>query len=186
MLARVACTLFLCLVMSFAASAELRYKVAWETTTSGGFSAPSVLFDSNTGKATAIVAAGGDTGVVCYDLHGNQLWTYPMVPPVTAAPAVADIDGNGVEDVVAADSEGNVAALTKDGDVFLCMEPSQAYALRKYIKDYHNQQVTLLGLWSTQRRPYLQDPYGLSDKYWDTCLDIIDSALENIAHMLPK
>jgi len=74
----------------------------------------------------------------------------------------------------------------KDGDIFICMEPLQALFIRNRIDSNPKQQVTLLGLWSNERRPYLQDPYGLSDGYWTTCLDIIDSAVENIAHMAPK
>ena len=74
---------------------------------------------------------------------------------------------------------------TRKGDVFICMEPSQAHAMELQAGNTPDQQVTLLGLWSDRRRPYLQDPYGLSDEYWDTCLDIIDSAIENIARKLP-
>lgn len=77
----------------------------------------------------------------------------------------------------------------RDGDIFICMEPSQALLIRKKIGNNSTQQVTLLGLWSSDRRPFLQDPYGLSDGYWTTCLDIIDSALDNISYklnILPK
>lgn len=72
----------------------------------------------------------------------------------------------------------------RDGDIFICMEPSQALMIRKKIGDNSTQQVTLLGLWSNDRRPFLQDPYGLSDEYWKVCLDIIDSALDNISYIL--
>lgn len=74
----------------------------------------------------------------------------------------------------------------KDGDVFICMEPSQALSMRKRTSNNPRQQVTIIGFWSNNRRPYLQDPYGLCDGYWRTCLDIIDSALENISQMIPK
>ena len=40
-----------------------------------------------------------------------------MEPPVSASPAVGDLDGDGAEDVVAADSKGNIVALTGDGAV---------------------------------------------------------------------
>ena len=36
----------------------------------------------------------------------------------------------------------------------------------------------------TDRRPFLQDPYDLTDDYWDTCLDTIDSALNCISSIL--
>ena len=112
---RTVCTLCLCIVTSSAASAELRFEVAWKATTGGGFSAPNVLCDPATGKTTAIVATGGDTGVVCFDPRGKQLWAYPMVSPVTAAVAVADIDSDGREEIIAADSVGNLVALSPDG-----------------------------------------------------------------------
>lgn len=70
----------------------------------------------------------------------------------------------------------------RDGDIFVCMEPSQALLIRKMVGKDNAQQVTLLGLWSDNRRPYLQDPYGLSEGYWNTCLNIIDSAIVNISH----
>jgi hypothetical protein len=41
--------------------------------------------------------------------------------------------------------------------------------------------MTLLGLWARPRRPWLSDPYGTGNDYWQTCLDIIDNAIENIA-----
>ena len=69
----------------------------------------------------------------------------------------------------------------KAGDIFICMEPSQAYSIQKLVKQNAEQQVTLLGLWADKKRPYLQDPYGLKDEYWYTCLDIIDSGLKHIS-----
>lgn len=72
----------------------------------------------------------------------------------------------------------------RDGDIFICMEPSQALIIKQKIGNNPTQQVTLLGLWSKDRRPFLQDPYGLSDEYWKVCLDIIDSALDNISNIL--
>ena len=43
-------------------------------------------------------------------------------------------------------------------------------------------QTTLLGLWSSRfSRPYIADPYGKSDEYFNNCFRLIDCALEEIA-----
>lgn len=47
-------------------------------------------------------------------------------------------------------------------------------------------QVTLLGLWSRPRRPYLHDPYSAPDLYMGRCLDIIQSAVDELASCLRK
>tara|TARA_R110002073_G_scaffold335986_1_gene529731 strand:- start:1501 stop:2148 length:648 start_codon:yes stop_codon:yes gene_type:complete len=67
-----------------------------------------------------------------------------------------------------------------EGDLFLCMEPSQAILVENLLGKNARQQVSLLGLWSEEKRPFLQDPYELLDEYWDTCFNIIDSALSRI------
>lgn len=42
-------------------------------------------------------------------------------------------------------------------------------------------QLTLLGLWSRPRRPYLHDPYSASDRYMEKCLDLIESGVGELA-----
>lgn len=74
---------------------------------------------------------------------------------------------------------------TADGDLFLCMEPAQAEYLVA-IGVTTSQQVTLLGLWASEERPFLQDPYGLSEGYWNTCFDFIDAAIDSIGHMISR
>lgn len=70
----------------------------------------------------------------------------------------------------------------KDGDLFLCMEPEQGQFMLKVIgsEENINQQVTLLGLWADESWPFLQDPYGLTNQYWEKCLNIIDSGITRI------
>lgn len=63
------------------------------------------------------------------------------------------------------------------GDLLLAMEPAHLARLTRF--DF--QPVTLLGLWATPPRPHLEDPYGLCPEYFDTCFDLIDSALAHIA-----
>lgn len=71
-----------------------------------------------------------------------------------------------------------------DGDLFVCMEPEHATSLTSRLGTGMAGQVTLLGLWSRPRRAFLQDPYGLTDDYWQTCLDILDSGVGNIGARL--
>ena len=104
-----------CFVVTFAAWGGLAYDIAWTFPGDGGFSAANVIRDIKTGKTLGIVACQGAIGVVCVDLKGNRLWEHRMVPLVTAAPAVADINGDGLEEVIAADSDGNLVALSGDG-----------------------------------------------------------------------
>ncbi|HEX9507596.1 MAG TPA: hypothetical protein VF947_04270 [Myxococcales bacterium] len=62
------------------------------------------------------------------------------------------------------------------GDLLIPMEPSQMKPLRA-IDRTGQVQLTLLGIWCSPRRPYLQDPYGLGAAYFDHCFAIIDQAL---------
>jgi protein-tyrosine phosphatase len=65
------------------------------------------------------------------------------------------------------------------GDLLVAMEPRQLLPLMKMAR-IPDTQVTLLGLWSSPARPYLQDPYGLGTDYFHTCFGSIDSAMKNI------
>jgi len=113
------CSLFVCCVLSLASWGDLEYEVRIELTGTGGFSAPNVLrshrVEAASGKTIGIVVCEAAVGAVCFDLSGNRMWEYPMESRVTAAPAVADVDGDGAEDVVVADSTGNLVALTGQG-----------------------------------------------------------------------
>jgi len=71
------------------------------------------------------------------------------------------------------------------GDLALCMEPDQAKTLLAR-QSGAVAQVSLLGLWSQERRPYLHDPYGLDADYWETCFSHIESALVTIAKHLEE
>jgi protein-tyrosine phosphatase len=62
------------------------------------------------------------------------------------------------------------------GDLLIAMEPSQLKPMLS-IANSAGAQVTLLGLWCSPVRPYLQDPYGLTDGYFQNCFSLIDSAV---------
>jgi protein-tyrosine phosphatase len=62
----------------------------------------------------------------------------------------------------------------------VCMEPRQATAIEK-LRAGRAFQLTLLGLWSRPRRPFIFDPYGLGEIEWQVCLHIIDNAIDQIA-----
>lgn len=65
-------------------------------------------------------------------------------------------------------------------DLLVCMEPLQVKALRAILPTT-TAQLTLLGLWSRPRRPWIFDPYGRNDGYWSACFSIIDNAIERMA-----
>ncbi len=68
-------------------------------------------------------------------------------------------------------------SLMADGDLLIGMESKHLESLARLTKA----KSTLLGLWSTPARPHLEDPYGLSGAYFETCFDVIDSAVANLS-----
>lgn len=69
----------------------------------------------------------------------------------------------------------------KPGDLVLVFEPSQLAALLLPGVLPKSVSADLLGRWCSPKFPYLHDPYGLGDDYFNTCFDRIDEAL---AHLL--
>lgn len=81
-------------------------------------------------------------------------------------------------------SAARVDSLELDsGDLLVAFEPSQVSALAEEAL-WSGAQLTLLGLHSRPLRPHLEDPYGLSDAYFNTCYSLIDSGLERLASKL--
>jgi len=72
-----------------------------------------------------------------------------------------------------------------DSDLLVAMEPWHADALSR-LDSLSGAQITLLGLWGTSRRPYIQDPYGRSDAYFQRCFDVIDTSLESMLQRIQK
>ncbi len=115
MLFRTSGVLIACLSIATPAWAELEYEVAWQVKGEVGFSGANEIRDPATGKTRSLVACEVDRGVVCFSPDGTRKWDYAMTPPVTAAPAVADVDGDGTEDVVACDAAGRIVLLSAEG-----------------------------------------------------------------------
>lgn len=71
----------------------------------------------------------------------------------------------------------------QSGDLLVAMEPGQLFPLVSIARS-QRAQVTLLGLWCSPARPYLQDPYGLNVNYFRTCFGFIDDAIENMGRRM--
>ena len=66
----------------------------------------------------------------------------------------------------------------KKNDLFVAMEPWQAEQLKAmYGKEYG---CTLLGLWGRPVNPHIQDPYGMSDAYFDHCFNYIEKSVHEL------
>jgi len=104
-----------CLALAQPARGGLSFDVVWQTKGNLGFSGPNEIREMDTGRTLGIVICEVGSGIVCFSPDGRRIWEYKMTPPVTASPAVADVDGDGVEDVVAGDSQGKLVLLDADG-----------------------------------------------------------------------
>jgi protein-tyrosine-phosphatase/peptidoglycan/xylan/chitin deacetylase (PgdA/CDA1 family) len=71
------------------------------------------------------------------------------------------------------------------GDLLIGMERWHVRTLRSMAKE-KNAQVTLLGLWRSPSHPYIHDPYGHRDAYFQTCFSVIAAAVHGIAKHLPR
>ena len=68
-----------------------------------------------------------------------------------------------------------------DGDLVIVFEPAQFAEVRRRFGD--RPLSGLLGIWSRPNRPHIQDPYGLSDRYFQKCFSVIDA---NIAELVER
>jgi len=65
------------------------------------------------------------------------------------------------------------------GDLLAIFEPAHLTAVASRAQAV-GAQVTLLGLWAVPHRPYVADPYGKNDRYFQKCFALIDSALDRV------
>jgi protein-tyrosine-phosphatase/peptidoglycan/xylan/chitin deacetylase (PgdA/CDA1 family) len=73
----------------------------------------------------------------------------------------------------------------QNGDLLVCMEPEHVHMLK------HNEledsiQTTLLGIWGDKFHPYIADPYGRSDEYYNYCFSVIESCVDGILGRLSQ
>lgn len=68
-------------------------------------------------------------------------------------------------------------------DLVVAMEPSHVRSLSGLpIGAYRT--MTLLGMWAWPPRPYLFDPYGMSDREFDRCFGVIHAATRSLVTIL--
>lgn len=69
------------------------------------------------------------------------------------------------------------------GDLLVVFEPWQLAECRRRAAG-RLPAVSLLGVWARPVRPYIQDPYGRSDRYFQQCFSVIDANVaELVQHM---
>jgi len=69
-------------------------------------------------------------------------------------------------------------------DLIVAMEPWQASFLKENLSRKH--QYTLLGLWDRPMLPYLHDPYGATNEYFNKCFSSIDGAVMALCEKIQK
>jgi protein-tyrosine phosphatase len=69
-------------------------------------------------------------------------------------------------------------------DLLIAMEPWQCERLGELFDQQY--QCTLLGLWLTPALPYIYDPYGMSQSYFDTCFKRIQQGVQILVERLKK
>lgn len=65
-----------------------------------------------------------------------------------------------------------------DGDLVIVFEPWQVSEVRRRFGA--TLRVKLLGIWSTPSRPYIHDPYGHRDRYFQQCFSVIDGGIAGL------
>jgi protein-tyrosine phosphatase len=75
------------------------------------------------------------------------------------------------------------AVRLRPGDLVVAMESVQLRGLALIAPSVP---ATLLGLWAQPPRPHLEDPFGLSLAYFDTCFDVIDAAVVEFARLATR
>lgn len=68
-----------------------------------------------------------------------------------------------------------------DGDLIIAFEPAHLIEISKRCGD--RAATSLLGIWVRPIRPYIQDPYGRSDRYFQQCFSVIDA---NVAELVKR
>lgn len=69
-------------------------------------------------------------------------------------------------------------------DLFLAFEPAQAQQLKRVYSESIGSQVALLGCFGRDYLPYIHDPYGLSNAYFEVCFSRIESSVDGLMQAL--
>ncbi|WP_347330102.1 hypothetical protein [Marinimicrobium locisalis] len=70
------------------------------------------------------------------------------------------------------------------GDLLVGMEPKHAYSLNKIAGTYP--QITLIGLWLPNPKPYIHDPFNTNIDFFNQCEKIVADATQLLAKRVPK
>jgi protein-tyrosine-phosphatase/peptidoglycan/xylan/chitin deacetylase (PgdA/CDA1 family) len=74
-----------------------------------------------------------------------------------------------------------------ESDLIVCMEPKHAASILNDRNLLNAKcQITLLGLWCSDRKLLVRDPYGQSIDVFFECFELIDNALTTIHNMIKK
>ena len=71
--------------------------------------------------------------------------------------------------------------IQKPNDLFVCMEPKQADAIKKI---YKTENIFLLGSFCQPQRHYLHDPYSTNEDYSKLCCELIIESTKKLAAKL--
>ncbi len=100
--------------------------------------------------------------------------------------AIRNADQRGI------DLSGHIAKHIDDlkigpEDLLVAMEPWQARRLRRMERVRSSMaQITLLGIWDSPRNPYIADPFGCGDAYFQTCYSRIDVSIARILQQIKE
>jgi len=86
----------------------------WNYTTSSSVSGTPTLFDLYEDGTEEIIYGTASNGVICLDEDGNLNWTYYYNSPVRDSPAVVDVDGDGIANIIVPISD-RIRFLEQDG-----------------------------------------------------------------------
>ncbi|HPO07716.1 MAG TPA: hypothetical protein PLZ55_03535 [bacterium] len=98
-------------------SAQAQLKSLWKLTADEGYSAPNLVCDPATGKVLGIAVARTNIGLVLINPDSTTAWEIPLQPPVTAGPAVCDLDSDGSQEIIAVDCIGNLVCASPKGEI---------------------------------------------------------------------
>ncbi len=73
------------------------------------------VFYPGDGRPNSIVVGGEDGRIRRIAAGGQEIFVYDMKNRSSCSPAVGDLDGDGRDEIVNADVEGNIFCLTGDG-----------------------------------------------------------------------